>query len=761
MYILQSIFRKYYLVFFVIISLNSFSQSFSAEEIKLHDSLMNAVHNVENHDTVRINALLEIANFYYLDNPDTTIIICELAQKMSEEINYQKGKSESYGWLGYLLQQKGDIEDALNYYHKSLEIQKNIQDKYGMATSYNNIGYVYQNQGNIPLALEYYHISLKLLEELSNKKGMAASYNNLGLIYDNQGETSLALNYYQKSLKLLEEISDKQGMAYLYNNIGTIYETLASPSKQKSSDINSDSLIMLSLDNYLKSLKYREEISDKYGIAYSLHNIGGIYKKKAELMSFSGNLSQKDSLYILAMNYYQKSLDLREAISDKQGIANSLASLGFLCLDLFKHFSSEKSDYLNRARKYGDKGLRLARELGYPEIIRTNASLLSKVSYSEAIEPTTSVQKKYELYKEAFEMRNLEIQMRDSIASEEGIKAAANQQAKYEYEKQKALTDAETQKKLAIAAEQKEKQKIVSYAIGGVLVLLIFFLIFVYNRLNITRKQKSLIEIQKKEVEKAHLLLEEKNKEVMDSIRYAKRIQQALLKSEDYESQHLPVHFILFKPKDIVSGDFYWSLEKHNFLYLAAADCTGHGVPGAFLTMLGTSFLNEINATTEILTPANILNELRKKIIKELSQTGREGESKDGMDISLILLNLETNEMQWAGANNPLYIISGGQLKEIKGDKQSIGFEYDMKPFTNHTINLNKGDYVSIFSDGFSDQFGGVKGKKYKYTTFKNKLLEIHPHPLKKQKQLLEQEFENWKGDIMQVDDVCVIGLRL
>ncbi|MCL4856043.1 MAG: SpoIIE family protein phosphatase, partial [Flavobacteriales bacterium] len=238
-------------------------------------------------------------------------------------------------------------------------------------------------------------------------------------------------------------------------------------------------------------------------------------------------------------------------------------------------------------------------------------------------------------------------------------------------------------------------------------------------------------------------------------------IQDALLKAEEHESQHLPPHFILFKPKDIVSGDFYWALEKENHLYLAAADCTGHGVPGALLTMLGNSFLNEINAVDKLLTPAEILNKLRDKIISELNQTGKDGETTDGMDISLIRLNLKTNELHWAGANNPLYIINSGELLELKPDKQPIGYNYKMTDFTNHQINLNKNDYVAIFTDGFADQFGGPKGKKYKYNTFKNKLLEIYQLPLDEQKKLLSNEFEIWRGNLQQVDDVCVIGLRL
>ena len=253
----------------------------------------------------------------------------------------------------------------------------------------------------------------------------------------------------------------------------------------------------------------------------------------------------------------------------------------------------------------------------------------------------------------------------------------------------------------------------------------------------------------------------EKRQEIVDSIYYAKRIQDALLKEQEYVSKHLPDHFILFKPNDIVSGDFYWGLEKQEYWYMAAADCTGHGVPGAFLTMLGTSFLNEINATPALLTPAEILNQLRERIIKDLHQTGKAGESKDCMDISLLRLNLQTKEMLWAGANNPLYYISGNELYETKPDKQPIGHADNLKPFTNHSFRLLKDEAVYIFSDGYSDQFGGPGGKKFMSKKLKETILSISALSLFEQKEKLNEIFENWKGNLQQIDDVCVIGIRV
>ncbi|MBL4625919.1 MAG: SpoIIE family protein phosphatase, partial [Flavobacteriales bacterium] len=288
--------------------------------------------------------------------------------------------------------------------------------------------------------------------------------------------------------------------------------------------------------------------------------------------------------------------------------------------------------------------------------------------------------------------------------------------------------------------------------------------------------QKGKVEKVLIEVEEAHEQLAEHHKEITDSINYAKRIQDAMLKSEEHNNEHLPEHYILFKPKDVVSGDYYWALEKQGYLYITSADCTGHGVPGAFMSMLGMSFLNEINSRPELLTPAQILDELRERVMKELGQTGAEGESKDGMDMSLMRIKLDgSNELMWSGAYNPLYHIKALDGKEIEkdvqsdtyyvsvidADKQSIGFGYNMKPFTNHTIMLKQGESIVLFTDGFADQFGGPRGKKFKYKPYKRLLLDVKDKPMQEQKSIIDKSFEDWRGEQEQVDDVCVIGMRV
>jgi ligand-binding sensor domain-containing protein/serine phosphatase RsbU (regulator of sigma subunit) len=274
------------------------------------------------------------------------------------------------------------------------------------------------------------------------------------------------------------------------------------------------------------------------------------------------------------------------------------------------------------------------------------------------------------------------------------------------------------------------------------------------------RLKNDLVEKQKGEVEKQKDLIEEKQKKILSSITYAKRIQDALLKEEEHVSEHLPQHFVIFRPKDIVSGDFYWAHEKEGFWYVAAVDCTGHGVPGAFMSMLGVAFLNEINAVTELLSPAQILEELREKVVRELCQKGPVSDTNDGMDISLVRIDLKTNEVQWAGAYNSLYIINAKGLNEIKADRQPIGYYQNPKPFTNHIIRLESGDELCLFTDGFADQQNSQKVRITR-KRFKELLLAIQEKPMHEQKNELINFLSGWKGNRDQTDDICIIGIQV
>ncbi|MFN3341660.1 MAG: two-component regulator propeller domain-containing protein [Flavobacteriales bacterium] len=257
-------------------------------------------------------------------------------------------------------------------------------------------------------------------------------------------------------------------------------------------------------------------------------------------------------------------------------------------------------------------------------------------------------------------------------------------------------------------------------------------------------------------------IISEKNKELTDSIHYAQRIQQAMLPDDRAMKESMPDHFVLFKPKDIVSGDFYWHSHQPDCVLWAVVDCTGHGVPGGFMSMLGSGLLNQIVNEEKIFRPDQILNLLRERVIIALKQSGEPGEGRDGMDLGLVHYIPSKQQLHFAGAHNSLYIVRNGELLEYKADKQPIGIHgAEMKPFTLHAVSLQKGDHLYMSSDGYSDQFGGEKGKKFKSSNFELLLKTISPEPITRQHQILDETFTTWKGNFEQLDDVCVIGVRL
>jgi serine phosphatase RsbU (regulator of sigma subunit)/uncharacterized protein YozE (UPF0346 family) len=342
--------------------------------------------------------------------------------------------------------------------------------------------------------------------------------------------------------------------------------------------------------------------------------------------------------------------------------------------------------------------------------------------------------------------------------------------------KNQLLADARRENALTRAESKRQRTQL--FAMGGGLIMVLLLAGISFRAYRQKQKDNVLIAAQKNEVEEQREQLQEKNKEITDSITYAKRIQEAILPPNRLVKEHLNNSFILYKPKDIVAGDFYWMEVQDEWTVFAAADCTGHGVPGAMVSVVCSNALNRAVREFGLIEPAKILDKTLEIVIERFEKS--EEDVKDGMDISLCALNAKTNELQWAGAQNPLWLITqrdipvlreaedgrhmhtaGLHLYEVKGDKQPIGKYADPHPFTNHSIQLEPGDSLYIFSDGYPDQFGGPKGKKLKTKAFKEFLLSIQDTPIHDQRKLINQHFETWQGDLEQIDDVCVMGVRV
>lgn len=639
--------------------------------------------------------------------------------KLSEETGDKKGMAFAFNNIGFIYDNQGDIPKALEYYNKSIKIKEEIGDKQGLATVFGNIGSIYCNQGNISKGLEYYHKSLQIKEEIGDKKGLGIALRNIGLIYDDQGDFPKALEYYNKSLTILEEIGNKQGIATSFNNIARIYSSKKEFTK--------------ALDYYLKSLKIFEEVNDKSGMAFSLNNLGFVYDKLGD--------EQK------AFEHFQKSLKIREEIGSKSGMAATLNNIGTIY---------ENRNNISKALECYHKSLDLSREIGYPENIRDAARNLF-ATYKKAGNSKLALEN-YELY----------IQMRDSLQKKENTKAVIQQQFKYEYQKKAAADSvkvAEEKKVVAVKLKQEQTQR---YALYGGLALVILFAGFIFNRFRITKKQKNIIEAKEKQTKEQNViirqqkhLIEERHKEITDSINYAERIQRSFLATKELLDANLTEYFILFRPKDVVSGDFYWAaaLPDNNFA-LVTADSTGHGVPGAIMSLLNITSLEK--AVEHYTQPDEILNATRNTIIERLKKDGSAEGGKDGMDCSLCIFNFVKMKLHVSAAHNPVWIVRGNKLTEIQPDKMPVG-KHDKQniPFTQHEISLQKGDVIYTLTDGFPDQFGGEKGKKFMIRNLRELMVNNAHLPMQEQKAALEKTFGDWAGNMEQVDDVTVIGVKV
>ncbi|MBS1635536.1 MAG: tetratricopeptide repeat protein [Bacteroidetes bacterium] len=711
-----------------LLALFSLSFLLQAQEEELDIDALKKTLQEAKHDTTRCRILYDLSqNASDEEWPGFNQQLLQLSENNLKNLPpkapayraFQKYYAEALNNVGYLANQEGNGAKALEYYTKSLKVSEAMGDMEGLATSLNNVGAIYNHLGDIGRALEYYSRSLKIREKIGDQQGIANSLNNIGIIYANQGDLKKALESYNKALNIREKIGDKDGMTSNLNNIGIIYDQLGNPSK--------------ALEYYEKSLKLKEELGDKRGIATSLNNIGRI----------SNNLGNTAK----ALDYLQKGLKIREEIGDKQGIAFSLHNIGNVYLRQKKY--DQALDYMKRS-------MTLSKEIGFPESIRNAAQQLSAIHKAKGN------------YKDAFENYELYILMRDSIENSENQKATIRRELQYNYDKKAAADSIVNAKQAEVQKAQVQKQaaelraqRNQQYALYGGLVLVLIFAGFMYNRFKVTSRQKNIIEQQEKETQYQKHIIEEKHKEITDSINYAERIQRSFLASEQLLTENLQNYFVCFKPKDVVSGDFYWAsgLKDGRFAY-ATADSTGHGVPGAIMSILNISSLEKaIETETE---PAAILNVTRTLIIERLKKDGSPEGGKDGMDCSLVVLDLPKCQLSYAAANNPVWIIRQQELIECKPDKMPVGkHDKEAEPFTQHSIELQPGDVVYTFTDGLPDQFGGPKGKKFMYKQFKELLLSISHFPMPEQREKILESFNTWKANTEQVDDMCVIGVRI
>ena len=671
----------------------------------------------------------------------------------SKTINDKLAIASGYMNIGVCHVKQGNYDSALYFYQQTQDIAIQLNDTLTLSKCYGNIGEVWWNKGVYDKATEYYLMQLSIAEKYNNIQGMYMCYNNLGSIYSTQLEYDKSIEYFLKAIQIIEVYGDKKSLSAAYNNIGIIYYEKGDPSK--------------AIEYYTKALKISEAIDDKQGASICLGSIGIVY--------------YGENNYDKAIEYYKKQLKIAEEIGDKNTAATALGNTSgsYIALaDSFKLDKNKKISYLKQAIEFGNKAYSISNEIGNLQSINNNSKELVKAY--KAIGD----------YKKSLEFAEIYISTRDSMFREEKTKAITEMQTKYETEKKQQEIEKQQLVIEKQAIENRRQRNIRNFFIAGSLLLALLALAIlrgyqVKKRSNtIITEKNALLEQANEEIAAQRDLVTEQrdhietiHEELTSSIRYAKRIQGAVLPSAEQMTELLGDHFVLFKPKDIVSGDFYWATKVKQFLIFCVADCTGHGVPGAFMSMLGVSFLNDIVHKENVTSASEVLNHLRASIINALKQRGDGSEQKDGMDMGLCVINTETLQMQFAGGYNPCWIIPNpefpspriqgeneeeeSEIIQLKPDKMPIAIHKHMESYSNHEVQLFPGDQIYLMSDGFQDQFGGPQGKKFMVKNLRELVVANASLTMEQQREALESTLENWKKGAEQVDDVTLLGIKL
>jgi serine phosphatase RsbU (regulator of sigma subunit) len=665
------------------------------------DSLFAVYNNTKANDTDRVKAFIALGNQLSHENPDTVIHSAKDAIDLSKEKVSKQMEANLYKVLADCYDYNEDYQNSIANYTRAADIWESLENKMNVARINSNIGNAYASISNYPKALEFLLKAQKVLEVSKDKLEIGKVYLRLGLLYFYQDNNKLALDQFLKSLHTFESVNYETGIRYCFGNLGIVYQSLKDYEK--------------SMYYYNKGKQLSELAGDKVGISTGFTNIASVY---AEMKDYKN-----------AMDYQKKALVI-------------FTELGF------KSYIS--TVYTNIAALYDTMG-------NYTEAVKNYelAKLNSKESIDDLRLSHQGLAKTYEKlgnYKAAYENHVQFKKLTDSIFNTENTQQMSALKTKYEVEKNAAEFEVK-------AEAQKAKQQLILYSILALLFVVSVFAIILFKRYQFINKQKDIIEQKVKETEEQKKIVEQKQKEIIDSITYAKRLQNAILPPIDAIEKNLSNSFVYYQPKDIVAGDFYWMEAVNDIVFIAAADSTGHGVPGAMVSVVCSNALNRAVKEFHLTDTGEILNKTRELVLETFKKNS--SEVSDGMDISLLSINKTKKEIQWSGAYNPLWYILDGELIQIKADKQPIGKSENPTSFTAQTIQYVDNTTFYLFTDGFADQFGGPEGKKIKQKAFSDLLIKHHRKNSADQLEIIQSTFSNWKGELEQVDDVCVIGIRI
>lgn len=694
-------------------------------------------------DTIRLEALKQdIWENYIFADGDSARILNQIQLDLATETNNQKYSASAYNTTGIIFYLEGALDSAYIYMERALEINKTIGEGDAAASNRTNLASVLTDMALYDEAINYYFESLTQFESSGNLFAESQTLINIGLLYDKLGYYDLAIDYLQKSEDRIRESGDTSRLLPTYVNLAAVYRAADQFDK--------------SYATYQKAYHFADQNEDKSGLAAVL---GGLGKCEFEM----GNVDQ-------ALAYHKQSLAIYENTTLDHHTISELNEIGKIYQSLKDYETA--LDYCLQALDYA-------------------VAMEDNVLMQQTMETLHEIY--YELgdYEESLKMFSISVGLKDSIRQIENRDAILKQNYQYEYDKRALIDSIKFENKsqfqqLEINEQKAQLQKEATqrYALwGGVGALAVLAFIFLRSyRIKkqdneLINQQKAEVEQQRDKIDEQHNLLHETHKEIKDSINYAKHLQDAILPSLDEISADLPNSFVLFNPKDVVSGDFYWHAKiNEEQTLIAAADCTGHGVPGSLVSVVCSGALNRSVKEFGLKQPAEILSKTRELVVETFEKSGEI--VRDGMDIALCLI--KENSVVFCGANNPLWIVRQANLLtdeqlnargtlvknelalfEIAANRQPVGKAENLSPFVEHEVEIYKGDSLYLFSDGFADQFGEKTGKKFKKKPFKELLIQINSSSMNEQQNLLLKAFNSWKGNLEQIDDVCIIGVKI
>lgn len=724
---------------------------------------------------------------FELTNTDSAILWLLDAEQDFKKMQDEKWLLKTYTKLGSYLRQTDSNDSSMIYFQNALALAKQMGDTDAIALTQYGMGRLLNQMGCYPRALRLYLEALDTYRNRSNPEGEANILNSLGILYWLQGEYNEALKYLKKSLQLKAELNDLQGVAHLHNNIGLIMRDLGKTDR--------------ALSHFRRSWNYKIQLNDIRGISNSLLNIASIYLIRNKLDSalifldqaeaikrqikersgiawvnlYRGKVYLKLKLYDKSVKYLKQALETYIAFNEPRGIAECKLQLAKCRYEQRRY--REALELLQETRI-------ITREYKMLDICE-KAHLYSYKIYTKLNDCTNSL-KFYKLY----------IAVRDTLMGTESYKHYLSVQLSENYD---SIISIHVQNKNTelqrLIKDKKQKGIIINILITIIGLIVIFLIVFYYSYINNKKrnqlllknqvevdKQKEELVLQRDEIQRQKdLVIYQRDRiikmltDLGESIDYARKIQQAILPNEAIIRQHFNDYFILNQPKESVGGDFYWIGNCSGITGFAIADCTGHGVPGGFMSMLGLSMLNNLLATDSSHTPSSILTQLRKSIISALRQQGGEFDSHDGMDIAFCTYDRSSRLLTYSGANMPIIINTRQNIKpsekiwvhstdliEIRPDRMPIGYYDKMDSFEEITLTLNPGDSIYLFTDGFVDQFGGPESKKFGYSAFRSLINSIKHLPFSEQQHQLWITLEKWKGEIeVQTDDILILAVKV